>query len=315
MEIVMEKHAIEYFGRDFDFPNDISGLPQRLSDLTDLKIGSFQTNDGVSLSYWKAGRGDPLICLPGWSADGAEYINLLHTLSKQFEVYVLDQRNHGLSQKVTYGNRISRLSADLHEFVQHIGRTKANFCGWSMGCAVLWSYIDLFGTGAIKKLALIDEAPSIYCHSDWTEEERINAGAFTLSAERMIDMYYGRGPANRLLVNTDIFDFYTVENAPAFENSHTFAAEFAPKDMDALQLVLFDHILNDWRDILTQRIDVPTLVFSGEHSNWVESQRWIAATVPNGKAIIYDKEHYGDHFLHLKDPLRFSGELTSFIQA
>jgi non-heme chloroperoxidase len=57
-------------------------------------------------------------------------------------------------------------------------------------------------------------------------------------------MYYGRGPANRLLVNTDIFDFYTVENAPAFENSHTFAAEFAPKDMDALQLVLFDHILN-----------------------------------------------------------------------
>ncbi|MMZ49763.1 AB hydrolase superfamily protein YdjP [compost metagenome] len=310
--MVVYKKPLEIFGRDYEFPNAIPGLPRRLSDLEDLEIGSFETNDKVTLSFWKAGKGDPLIFVPGWSADGAWYINLLYILSKKFEVYVLDQRNHGLSQKVTYGNRISRFSADLHEFLQHINVKQANFCGWSMGCSVLWSYIDLFGESAIKKLALIDEAPSIYCHTDWSEEERIKAGAFASSAERMMDTFSGKTPGNRLAVNTDLFDYYTVEGAPAFENSLTFANEFVPPDMESLIRVQFDHILNDWRDIITQRISVPTLVFSGECSDWVESQRWIASTVPDGNAIIYGKQEHGDHFLMLKDPQRFSKELAIF---
>ncbi|KHS85413.1 alpha/beta fold hydrolase [Pectobacterium brasiliense] len=53
----MRKTALQHFGRDFDFPNAIQGLPAKLSDVKGLEIGSFQTNDGVSLSYWKAGKG------------------------------------------------------------------------------------------------------------------------------------------------------------------------------------------------------------------------------------------------------------------
>ncbi|MDE8755088.1 hypothetical protein PZA22_11370 [Pectobacterium polaris] len=69
----MRKTALQHFGRDFDFPHAIQGLPTKLSDVEGLEIGSFQTNDGVSLSYWKAG-------------------------------------------KVTFGNRISRFSADVNDF-------------------------------------------------------------------------------------------------------------------------------------------------------------------------------------------------------
>ena len=78
--------------------------------------------------------------------------------------------------------------------------------------------------------------------------------------------------------------------------------------------MLFDHILNDWRDVILHKIDRPTLVFSGEHSDWVESQRWIASTVPDGRAIIYEKDEHGDHFLHLTDPVRFSGEVATFLK-
>lgn len=311
--MVVYKKPLEIFGRDYEFPNAIQGLPRRLSDLEDLEIGSFDTNDNVTLSFWKAGKGEPLIFVPGLSADGAWYINLLYTLSQKFEVYVLDQRNHGLSQKVNYGNRISRFSADLHEFVQHIDVKEAHFCGWSMGCSVLWSYIDLFGSSTIKKLVLIDEPPSIYVHTDWSEEERIQAGAFTSSAETMMNIFSGKIPGNRMVLNTDLFDYYTVEGAPAFENSLTFANEFVPPDIDAQIRVQFDHILNDWRDVITHKINVPTLVFSGESSDWVESQRWIASVVPDGATIIYAKEEYGDHFMILKDPLRFSKELAAFL--
>lgn len=309
------KTALQYFGRDFEFPNSIAGLPDKLSDVEGLEIGSFKTNDGVSLSYWKAGKGTPLVFVPGWSSNGAEYINLIHILKQDYEVYVLDQRNHGLSDKVTFGNRISRFSADLNDFFTALDIEKAHLCGWSMGCSVIWSYIDLYGDQKIEKLAFIDEAPSIYCHSDWTEEERIKSGAFTISAEAMISMYYGKGPSNRLAVNTDIHDFYTVVGAPAFENSHSLYEQFVPPDMAALELVLFDHIMNDWRDIFLWKIKRPTLVVSGEHSNWVESQRWIAETVPDGKALIFAKNENGDHFLHLKEPLKFSSQLKAFLQA
>lgn len=309
----MRKPALQYFGRDFNFPNTLPGLPSRLSDVEGLEIGSFRTNDGVSLAYWKAGQGRPLVFIPGWSSSGAEYINLIHLLKEDYEVYVLDQRNHGLSDKVAFGNRISRLSADVNDFFHALEIDKAFVCGWSMGCSVIWSYIDLYGSDKLEKLVFIDEPPSIYCHSDWTEEERVKAGAFTTSAEAMISMYYREGPSNRLVVDTDIFDFYTVKGAPAFENSHLFAGEFAPPDMEALKHVLFDHILNDWRDVLSRKIALPVLVVSGEHSNWVESQRWIAETVPDGRAVVYSKNGHGDHFLHLKEPRKFAEHLKTFL--
>ncbi|MEG0870715.1 MAG: alpha/beta hydrolase [Hafnia sp.] len=306
--------ALDYFGRDYQFPNPLPKLPEKLSDVEGLEIGSFNTNDGVSLSYWKAGKGKPLVFIPGWSSNGAEYINLIHLLKEDYEVYVLDQRNHGLSDKVEFGNRISRFSADVNDFLLATGIEKAYVCGWSMGASVLWSYIDLYGHDKIEKLIFIDEPPSIYCHSDWTQEERVKAGAFTTSAERMLALYSGASPASRLIVDTDIFGFYTVKGAPAFENSHLFAEDFVPPDMEALKRVLFDHILNDWRDVLTQKITLPTLVVSGEHSNWVDSQRWIAETVSNGRAIVYAKSEHGDHFLHLKEPLKFTEQLKAFLR-
>lgn len=307
------KTALEYFGRDYEFSNKISGLPEKLSDVQGLEIGSFKTNDGVSLSYWKAGKGTPLIFVPGWSSNGAEYINLIYLLKEHFEVYVLDQRNHGLSDKLHIDNNISRLSADLNDFINAIGVDKAHICGWSMGCAVTWGYIDLYGDSKIEKLIFIDEPASIYCHSDWTQDERMKAGAFTTSAERMIELYIETKPVNRLIVDTDIFDHYVTDGAPAFENSHLFAEELVPPVMESLKHVLFSHIMTDWRDVISNKIHKPTLVVSGEYSNWVEGQQWISETVKNSRVIIYTKEEHGDHFLHLKNPVRFSGQIRSFL--
>lgn len=312
--VSMPKTALEYFGRDYEFRNSLPGLPKKLSDVEGLEIGSFKTNDGVCLSYWKAGKGTPLIFVPGWSSNGAEYINLIYLLKEHFEVYVLDQRNHGLSEKLYFENHISRLSADLNDFINALGIDKAHICGWSMGCSVTWGYIDLYGDDKINKLIFIDEAPSIYCHSDWTQEERIKAGAFTNSAERMIALFTKAEPVSRLIVDTDLFDHYVTESAPAFENSHLFAEELVPPVMESLKHVQFNHIMNDWRDVISNKIHKPTLVVSGEFSNWVESQRWIADTVTDGRAIIYTKEEHGDHFLHLKEPVKFSEQIKSFLQ-
>ncbi|WP_258395333.1 MULTISPECIES: hypothetical protein [Lonsdalea] len=51
--------AVTVLGRDFSFPNKIDGLPQKLSDFKGLQVNSFTTSDGVKLSYWEAGSGEP----------------------------------------------------------------------------------------------------------------------------------------------------------------------------------------------------------------------------------------------------------------
>lgn len=92
-----------------------------------LQINSFVTSDGVKLAYWQADEGPPPIFVPGWSANGAQYINLIALLSRSHRVYVLDPRNQGLFQRVEHGGRIARFSMDLGEFGEHLGIASADY--------------------------------------------------------------------------------------------------------------------------------------------------------------------------------------------
>ncbi len=306
--------AQKVLGRDYVFPNKIAGLPAKLSDFKDLEINAFTTGDGVRLTYWEAGSGKPLVFIPGWSANGAEFINVMYLLSKQYHVYVLDPRNQGLSQRVDFGNRISRYAMDLREFGEHLGLQSADYCGWSMGASILWSYIDLFGTKGIRKLAFIDEPVSIYSHADWSEQERLDAGGMTTSAERMVATFTAGAPANNLVVDLKVMERYMLKDSPQFVNSESFANEFIKNDPKYLALVLFDHATNDWRDVLRRKIDRPTAIFSGEYSNNLPSQHWVQSVIPDATLYSYTKAEQGDHFLAFKNPVKFAADLKAFLE-
>lgn len=306
--------ALKVLGRDYTFPNKIEGFPAKLSDFEGLEINSFQTNDGVRLSYWEAGTGKPLIFIPGWSANGAEYINVMYLLSKRYHVYVLDPRNQGLSQKVDFGTRISRFSMDLKEFSDHLGVKSADYCGWSMGAAVIWGYIDLFGTKGIRKAVFVDEPISIYSHSDWSERERLDAGGTTTSAERMVAGFTTGAPLNGLITDIKPLERSQLKDSLYFVNSQSFANEFIKTDPKFTALVLFDHVTNDWRDVVSRKINVPTAIFSGAESNNLPSQRWAAKAIPNATLFNYTKEEQGDHFLMFKNPVKFTNDLQSFLE-
>ncbi len=310
---ILASDAVTVLGRDFTFPNKIEGLPQRLSDFKGLQINAFTTNDGVKLSYWEAGSGEPLIFVPGWSANGAEYFNVMYLLSKQYHVYVLDPRNQGLSQNVEYGNRLSRFGMDLKEFTDHIGAKSVNLCGWSMGASIIWSYIDLFGTQNVNKLAFIDEPVSIYTHSDWSEKERLDAGGMTTSPERMIAAFTQGAPVNNQVVDMAAMERYKAMESKYFQNSEAFAREFVKNDPKFLSQVLFDHATNDWRDVIRAKINVPTAIFTGDYSHNVPSQKWMHSVIPGSQLFVYTKEEQGDHFLAFKNPLRFTQDLTAFL--
>lgn len=277
--LVSAATAIEVLGKDYSFPHKLAGLPAKLSDFQGLQINTFTTTDGVKLSYWEAGSGKPLVFIPGWSASGAEYINVLYLLSKHYHVYVLDPRNQGLSQHVDFGSRITRFSVDLKEFAEHLGLQTADYCGWSMGAAVLWGYIDLFGTQGIRKLVFVDEPVSIYAHADWSEQERLDAGGMTSSVERMVATFTTGEPTNQLLVDLKVIERAMAKDSPYYVNSTAFANTFVKTDPKYTAKVLFDHATNDWRDVIRYKINVPTAIFSGDYSNNMPSQRWMASEI------------------------------------
>ncbi|MBP6654860.1 MAG: alpha/beta hydrolase [Propionivibrio sp.] len=311
---VLAAPAMQVLGKDFAFPNTLEGLPAKLSDFKALQINSFETSDGVKLSYWEAGSGKPLVFIPGWSANGAEFINVMYLLSKNYHVYVLDPRNQGLSQQVDYGTRITRFSADLKEFSEHLGLKSADYCGWSMGASVLWGYIDLFGTKGIRKAVFVDEPVSIYSHADWSEQERLDAGGMTSSAERMVATFTSGAPTNALVVDMKVVERAVAMDSPYYVNSEAFANEFVKTDPKFTAKVLFDHATNDWRDVIRHKIKVPTAIFSGEYSHNLPSQRWMASVIPDATLYAYSEAEQGDHFLMFKNPFKFTEDLRAFLE-
>jgi pimeloyl-ACP methyl ester carboxylesterase len=81
-----------------------------------------------------------------------------------------------------------------------------------------------------------------------------------------------------------------------------------------MSLVLFDHATNDWRDVVSNKIDVPTAIFTGENSNNVPSQKWMQSVIPGSELHVYGAAEQGDHFLAFKNPTKFTDDLTSFLE-
>ena len=141
-----------------------------------MQSNYFTTNDGIRLHYLEAGRGGPVIFLPGCWQSAEEYGFQVDALSQAHRVFALDYRGHGLSEKPDHGYRIARFSKDLSDFIDFLGISKLALVGHSMGNAVAWSYIDLFGAGKIEKLVIVDEPAFLVSNPAWSETELIELG-------------------------------------------------------------------------------------------------------------------------------------------
>jgi len=81
-----------------------------------------------------------------------------------------------------------------------------------------------------------------------------------------------------------------------------------------MSLVLFDHVTNDWRDVIRRKLNIPTAIFSGDYSNNLPSQRWMKSIIKNSVLYTYTKGEQGDHFLMFKNPIKFTNDLRSFLE-
>ncbi|HBV9990950.1 TPA: alpha/beta hydrolase, partial [Klebsiella aerogenes] len=149
----------------------------------------------------------------------------------------------------------------------------------------------------IKKLAFVDQAPALFVRQNWTENERLQSGAFCRTAELMIDMFSGKASFNKMVVNTRLPELLSRMDSPYYANVRDFGEKIIPTNIDTMVAVMWDHIHNDWRDVISSKIDVPTIIFTGENSDWLDSQKWIHSVLSGSVLHIYGESDFGDHNL------------------
>jgi pimeloyl-ACP methyl ester carboxylesterase len=114
----------------------------------------------MQLHYRKIGHGKPLIILHGLFGSADNWNTLAKEFSANYEVFVVDQRNHGLSPhdaEFSY----EAMSNDLLELLNENNIEKANFIGHSMGGKVMMQFASEH-SNRIDKMIVVDISPRYY---------------------------------------------------------------------------------------------------------------------------------------------------------
>lgn len=114
----------------------------------------------MKLFYRELGEGEPLIILHGVFGSADNWLTVSKELTTTYKLYLLDQRNHGLSPKsdvFTY----SAMADDLKEFMEDHSIKKATVIGHSMGGKVVMKFASLY-PDLLKKMVVVDISPRYY---------------------------------------------------------------------------------------------------------------------------------------------------------
>lgn len=126
----------------------------------------------MGLFYRKFGTGPPLIILHGLYGSSDNWVSIGKKLAAKFEVYLIDQRNHGQSFHSDQ-HRYDLLQNDLKKFLEEQSISKAIIIGHSMGGKTA-TYFAVENPEMIQSLIVIDIAPTAYQETK-SEQHKIHS--------------------------------------------------------------------------------------------------------------------------------------------
>ncbi len=130
------------------------------------------------------GQGNPLLILHGYFGMGDNWKSLANKFAKNFEVHLIDQRNHGRSFHTDDFN-IKLMREDLYNYIQHHQLEKVNLIGHSMGGKTVMFFAVKYPK-KVHKLIVVDISPRMYPPHHHEILEALNSINFLIQNTRKL---------------------------------------------------------------------------------------------------------------------------------
>lgn len=254
----------------------------------------------MKLFYRKFGSGQPLIILHGLFGQSDNWNTLAKQISEQgFEVYTVDQRNHGLSPHSTTWDYPS-MSADIEELMENLVLEKCILMGHSMGGKTAMQFALEHGD-LLDKLIVVDMAPKYYPPHHQAVIEGLQAVDFTKiqtrkEAENILSMYIDDAGTKQFLLK------------------NIFWKDDGIMDWRFNLNVIQQKIENMGKAIQTDsHCEVPTLFIRGETSTYIEDTDLPVIKDIFPRSYVETIKDAG-HWVHAEQPQAFFKAVMSFIK-
>lgn len=257
----------------------------------------------MKLFYRKYGTGKPIIILHGLFGQSDNWQTQAKILSERgFEIYTVDQRNHGLSPHDDEFN-YKVMSADLHELINDLELNKVIVIGHSMGGKTALQFaVD--HPEKINKLIVADIAPKFYPPHHQQVLEALQAIDFSIFktrrvAEEILSKYITDTGTKQFLLKNIYWKTDT-------QLDWRFNINAIIKNIDAVGAEI------EFPRVYSQN-DFSTLFIRGENSDYI-----LDSDIPDIRNFFPDAEFItiegAGHWLHAEKPNEFLKEVIRFIE-
>ncbi len=264
----------------------------------------------MELFYRKKGEtGEPLIILHGLYGSGDNWMSIAQVLKEHFQVYLIDQRNHGRSPH-SDDMDYELLSEDLHAFIQTHNIGKANIIGHSMGGkTAMW--FTLKYPKLVHRLVVVDIAPKTYDMSNTNS----NVHKMIISALKNVEPESATGRKEiekRLLVfipNKQLCMFL-LKNIDR-DNNGKYCWRININSIEKNIEKIMDGFSGLAKDGISP-VSTPTLFIKGELSDYIKEDDidTIRELFPEGKLVTFPD---AGHWLHAQQPDLFLKTVVEFL--
>lgn len=255
----------------------------------------------MQLNFKKFGEGFPLIILHGLLGSLDNWQTIAKKLAEKFQVYIIDQRNHGKSPHSDEFN-YTLLSDDLLEFFDQHQIEKAHLIGHSMGGKTVMKFA-LEHPERTGKLIVVDIAPAVYDENYTDVFDALFAAdvTYAVSREEVEKVLRERLPDNEATVQ------FLLKGLQRSDLRQTgFEWKF---NLEALQRNY--NKISD-AELLSKPFTGEALFIKGEKSNYINSSNYPSVTKFFPRHQLAEIKGAA-HWVHAEKPVEFTAEVFRFL--
>jgi len=244
---LMAEHekANEFYQKGIESTDDVL-VEERLQ--RKIRRKKIVENDGVKLSYYVYGLGEPTLFLLSWNTSAQKWIPQVTYFSQKYKVVTMDLRGTGESDKPKGDYTIDKYVDDVKSVFEDLGDNNIIFLGSFVGAKIAVKYVTSYPE-KVSKLVLFAFNPCPICNWPGFDRKKFEAEheKALKSPSWRIRKFWEDLESDPKLLSLREWAIETSKNTPPeiFVNS------------------LYNFQMEDIRPLL-EKIDVPTLLLYGD---------------------------------------------------